>query len=81
MFSSGFSVLNDYIYPFEFIDVQSNLLYLAKLLNMNRYLFFVIAAIFIINFNASAQRTIAVPQIINYSYEVYKGVLQNWIIA
>jgi len=48
---------------------------------MNRYLFFVIAAIFVINFNASAQRTIAVPQIINYSNEVYKAGLQNWSVA
>lgn len=52
-----------------------------QLIQMSRYLFFIIAAIFLINFNASAQRTIAVPQIINYSNEVYKGGLQNWGIA
>src|SRR5690606_6157169 len=48
---------------------------------MNRYLVIIIAVVFGINSNASAQRTIAVPQIINYSNEVYKGGLQNWSVA
>lgn len=52
-----------------------------QLIRLNRYLLLIIAAIFVISFKASAQRTIAVPQIINYSNEVYKAGLQNWSAA
>lgn len=52
-----------------------------QFVQMNRYLFLVIATVFVVNFNASAQRTIAVPQIINYSNEVYKAGLQNWSVG
>ncbi|TCK80611.1 triple tyrosine motif-containing protein [Albibacterium bauzanense] len=51
-----------------------------QFIQMNRYLFAVIAVVFVVNFNALAQRTIAVPQIINYSNEVYKAGLQNWSV-
>jgi ligand-binding sensor domain-containing protein/DNA-binding CsgD family transcriptional regulator len=54
---------------------------MIQFLQMIRYLFLVVAFIFIANFNATAQRTIAVPQIINYSNEVYKGGLQNWSVS
>src|SRR5690554_3683552 len=54
---------------------------MIQFLQMIRYLFLVVAFVFIANFNANAQRTIAVPQIINYSNEVYKGGLQNWSVS
>ncbi|WP_118195934.1 ligand-binding sensor domain-containing protein [Albibacterium indicum] len=45
---------------------------------MNRYL---LILLLLTSFPAVyAQRTVAVPQIINYSNEVYKGGLQNWSI-
>lgn len=47
---------------------------------MNRYLLLLITFLCFSCSRAYAQRTIATPQIINYSNEVYKGGLQNWSV-
>ncbi|MFB5944462.1 triple tyrosine motif-containing protein [Albibacterium profundi] len=47
---------------------------------MNRYLLFLISFLCFSCLAVHAQRTIAVPQIINYSNELYKGGLQNWSV-
>src|SRR5690606_19341504 len=47
---------------------------------MNRYVFIFLLLISFCCSAVFAQRTVAVPQIINSSNEVYKGGLQNWSI-
>lgn len=48
---------------------------------MSRYIFLLSIFLLIFCGKADAQRTIAMPQIINYSSKVYQGGIQNWGIT
>src|SRR5690606_1703494 len=48
---------------------------------MNRYIFLLSIFLLIFCGKADAQRTIAMPQIVNYSSKAYQGGVQNWGIT